>query len=66
MTPDRDKDVDQICVIHWCSYKEKRNELNDATGTGSTFKAISRKVLEMQILVPNVDLKEQSKYCMKY
>ncbi len=40
--------------------KEKKEELN-SKGTGSTFKAISRKVLE-EILVPNVDLKEQFKY----
>ena len=39
---------------------EKKEELN-SKGTGSTFKAISRKVLE-EILVPNVDLKEQFKY----
>lgn len=40
--------------------KEKKEKLN-SKGTGSTFKAISRKVLE-EILVPNVDLKEQFKY----
>ena len=40
--------------------KEKKEELN-SKGTGSTFKAISRKVL-VEILVPNVDLKEQFKY----
>ena len=40
--------------------KEKKEELN-SKGTGSIFKAISRKVLE-EILVPNVDLKEQFKY----
>ena len=57
VTPDRDKVSPDF--VFWF-LKGKKEELN-SKGTGSTFKAISRKVLE-EILVPNVDLKEQSKY----
>lgn len=56
VTPDRDKVSPDF--VFWF-LKGKKEELN-SKGTGSTFKAISRKVLE-EILVPNVDLKEQSK-----
>ena len=57
VTPDRDKVSPDF--VFWL-LKGKKEELN-SKGTGSTFKAISRKVLE-EILVPNVDLKEQFKY----
>ena len=57
VTPDRDKVSPDF--VFWF-LKGKKEELN-SKGTGSTFKAISRKVLE-EILVPNVDLKEQFKY----
>ena len=56
VTPDRDKVSPDF--VFWF-LKGKKEELN-SKGTVSTFKAISRKVLE-EILVPNVDLKEQSK-----
>ena len=57
VTPDRDKVSPDF--VFWF-LKGKKIELN-SKGTGSTFKAISRKALE-EILVPNVDLKEQSNY----
>ena len=45
--------------IYWL-LKGKKEELNNK-GTGSTFKAIGRKVLE-EIMVPNIELSQQYKY----
>ena len=57
LTPD--KRVVSVDYIYWL-LRGKKNELN-SKGTGSTFKAISRKTLdEMQI--PNIDLEKQHKY----
>lgn len=56
LTPDKNKVSPEF--IFWL-LKEKNNELN-SKGTGSTFKAISRKVLE-ETLVPDIDLATQIK-----
>ena len=45
--------------IYWL-LKGKKEELNNK-GTGSTFKAIGRKVLE-EIMVPNIELSQKYKY----
>ena len=57
LTPNRSKVSSEF--IYWL-LKGKNAELN-SKGTGSTFKAISRKILE-EIMIPNVDLKKQHKY----
>lgn len=57
LTPDKSKVSPQF--IFWL-LKGKNQELN-SKGTGSTFKAIGRKVLE-ETLVPNVPLEKQVKY----
>lgn len=57
ITPDKSKVSPEF--IFWL-LKGKNVELN-SKGTGSTFKAISRKVLE-EILVPDVDFSNQKKY----
>ncbi len=54
ITPNQDKV--SLGFIYWL-LKGKHKELN-MQGTGSTFKAISRKVLE-DIKVPNIDLRKQ-------
>ena len=55
LTPDKSKVSSEF--IFWL-LKGKNQELN-SKGTGSTFKAISRKVLE-ETLVPNIPLKTQA------
>ncbi len=55
ITPNQDKVSSGF--IYWL-LKGKHKELN-LQGTGSTFKAISRKVLE-EIKVPNIELKKQT------
>lgn len=57
LTPDKSKVSPEF--IFWL-LKGKNGELN-SKGTGSTFKAIGRKVLE-ETLVPNIDLSTQIKY----
>ena len=57
ITPDKTKVSSEF--IFWL-LKGKNEELN-SKGTGSTFKAISRKVLE-ETLVPNVDFDKQNEY----
>ena len=57
LTPDRSKVSPEF--MFWL-LKGKNAELN-RQGTGSTFKAISRKVLE-EILVPGISLDQQKKY----
>lgn len=57
ITPDRSKV--SLEFIYWL-LKGKNAELN-SKGTGSTFKAISRKVLE-ETLVPVIDFEKQHKY----
>ena len=57
LTPDRSKVSPEF--LFWL-LKGKNAELN-RQGTGSTFKAISRKVLE-EILVPSISLDQQKKY----
>ena len=57
LTPDRSKVSPEF--MFWL-LKGKNAELN-RQGTGSTFKAISRKVLE-EILVPSISLDQQKKY----
>ena len=57
LTPDRNKVSPEY--IYWL-LKAKKEELN-SKGTGSTFKAISRKVLE-ETLVPDVDFDKQHEY----
>ncbi len=57
LTPDRSKM--SLEFIYWF-LKGKKVELN-SKGTGSTFKAISRKVLE-EIMVPDIDFDMQYKY----
>ena len=57
LTPDRNKVSPEY--IYWL-LKAKNEELN-SKGTGSTFKAISRKVLE-ETLVPDVDFDKQHEY----
>ena len=54
LTPDRNKV--SLEFIYWL-LKGKNKELN-SKGTGSTFKAISRKVLE-EMLVPDMDIEKQ-------
>ncbi len=51
-------DLDKACpdYIYWL-LKSKNEDLN-AQGTGSTFKAISRKVLE-EVKIPNISLEQQ-------
>lgn len=57
LTPDKSKVSSEF--IFWL-LKGKKAELN-SKGTGSTFKAISRRVLE-EILVPNIDFNKQHEY----
>ena len=57
LTPDKTKVSSEF--IFWL-LKGKNDELN-CKGTGSTFKAIGRKVLE-EILVPDIELKKQIEY----
>ncbi|HBP24375.1 MAG TPA: hypothetical protein DD632_02745 [Oribacterium sp.] len=57
LTPNKTKVSPEF--IFWC-LKGKNHELN-SKGTGSTFKAIGRKVLE-ETLIPNVPLEKQKKY----
>ena len=57
LTPNRNKVSPEY--IYWL-LKAKNEELN-SKGTGSTFKAISRKVLE-ETLVPDVDFDKQHEY----
>ncbi len=57
ITPDKDKV--SLEFIYWL-LKGKNDELN-SKGTGSTFKAISKKVLE-ETLVPNIDFGKQNEY----
>ena len=57
LTPDRSKV--SLEFMYWL-LKGKNEELN-SKGTGSTFKAISRKVLE-EIMVPNIDFDKQHEY----
>ena len=57
LTPDRSKV--SLEFIYWV-LKWKKAELN-SKGTGSTFKAISRKVLE-ETLVPAIDFEKQYEY----
>lgn len=57
ITPDKSKV--SLEFIYWF-LKGKNTELN-SKGTGSTFKAISRKVLE-EIKVPNIDFEKQHEY----
>ena len=57
LTPDRSKV--SLEFIYWL-LKGKNAELN-SKGTGSTFKAISRKVLE-EIMVPAIDFDKQHEY----
>ncbi len=59
LTPDTSKAVPEF--IFWL-LKCKNAELN-SKGTGSTFKAIGRKVLE-ETLVPNISLERQMEYSM--
>ena len=56
LTPNRDKVL--IEYIYWV-LKSKNIELN-SKGTGSTFKAISRKVLE-ETMIPDIDLEGQQR-----
>ena len=56
ITPDRNK-VSQD-FIYW-ALKGKKAELNDK-GNGSTFKAISRKILE-QTMIPDINFEQQHK-----
>lgn len=57
LTPDRDKV--SLEFIYWL-LKGKNAEFN-SKGTGSTFKAISRKVLE-ETMVPAIDFEKQHEY----
>lgn len=57
LTPNKYKASSEF--IFWL-LKAKNDELN-RKGTGSTFKAVGRKVLE-EILVPNISLEKQIKY----
>ena len=57
ITPDGNKV--SLEFIYWL-LKGKKEELNNK-GTGSTFKAIGRKVLE-ELMVPNIELSRQYKY----
>ena len=57
ITPDNSKVSSEF--IFWL-LKGKREELN-RKGTGSTFKAIGRKILE-EMLIPDISLKEQREY----
>ena len=57
LTPDKSKVSSEF--IFWLM-KGKNQELN-SKGTGSTFKAIGRKVLE-ETLVPNITLEKQTEY----
>ena len=57
LTPNKCKASSEF--IFWL-LKAKHDELN-SKGTGSTFKAVGRKVLE-EILVPNISLEKQIKY----
>ncbi len=57
LTPDKTKVSSEF--IFWL-LKGKNQELN-SKGTGSTFKAIGRKVLE-ETLVPDVSLEKQTEY----
>ena len=56
ITPDRNK-VSQD-FIYW-ALKDKKAELNDK-GNGSTFKAISRKILE-ETMIPDINFEQQHK-----
>ena len=56
LTPNRDKVL--IEYVYWV-LKSKNIELN-SKGTGSTFKAISRKVLE-ETMIPDIDLERQQR-----
>lgn len=56
LTPNRDKVL--IEYVYWV-LKSKNTELN-SKGTGSTFKAISRKVLE-ETMIPDIDLERQQR-----
>ncbi len=57
LTPDTNKIFPEF--LFWM-LKRKGEELN-SKGTGSTFKAINKKVLE-EILVPNLEIKKQREY----
>ena len=57
ITPDKSKV--SLEFIYWF-LKGKNTELN-SKGTGSTFKAISRKILE-ELKVPNIDFEKQHEY----
>ena len=57
LTPDKSKV--SLDFVYWF-LKGKKAELN-SKGTGSTFKAIGRKVLE-EIKVPNIDFNKQHEY----
>ena len=57
ITPDKEKM--SLEFVYWF-LKEKNLELN-RKGTGSTFKAISRKVIE-EIMIPDINLKKQCEY----
>ena len=57
ITPDKEKM--SLEFVYWF-LKGKNLELN-RKGTGSTFKAISRKVLE-EIMIPDINLKKQCEY----
>ena len=57
LTPDKSKVSSEF--IFWL-LKGKNYELN-RKGTGSTFKAISRKILE-EIMVPNIEFDKQHEY----
>ena len=59
LTPDQTKVSSEF--IYWF-LKGKKTELN-SKGTGSTFKAIGRKVLE-ETLVPNIGIEQQHVYAM--
>ncbi len=60
ITPDKKRVSPEF--IFWL-LKGKNAELN-SKGTGSTFKAISRKVLE-EVLVPDISLEQQSAYATR-
>ena len=61
ITPDKSKV--SLEYIYWL-LKAKSVELN-SKGTGSTFKAISRKVLE-ETMVPKVDFDKQHEYAVRH
>ena len=60
ITPDKERVSPEF--IFWL-LKGKNAELN-SKGTGSTFKAISRKVLE-EVLVPDISLEQQTAYATR-